>query len=304
MTSLPLVSIIIATYKREHELTRAIKSVAEQTYNNIELIVVDDNDETSWNEKVKMLVDCNEPLFHKDERTIVYMRNDSGRGPGNARNFGASKASGEYIEFLDDDDLYLPEKTEKQVRGVVAASGDFSLMNSLLFDDNENLVLKTNREETKSLSCERLLVYHIMHNLTNPNTMMFRKEYFILVGGFGNINIGEEYYLIEKAIINRGKYVYIDEYQTKSYIHSSQTSSLSVGKRKINGENYLYHHKKEFFNLLTKKQRKYVKVRHYAVIAYTYLRIKSIRFVPSMIMCFLVSPKESLRLFRERKGKA
>lgn len=100
----PLVSAIITTHNRIDLLKRAVKSVYEQTYPNIELIVVDDNstDGTqTW---------CESQNFH-------YIRIPSGESKGGnyARNLGIKASKGEYVAFLDDDDYWLPEKTEKQM---------------------------------------------------------------------------------------------------------------------------------------------------------------------------------------------
>lgn len=100
----PLVSVIITTYNREKFLNKAIESVFNQTYKNIEILVVDDGSINKYAEPIcKQFSNC----------TYWYKANG---GLSSARNFGIAKAKGEFIAFLDDDDFWEPFKTEKQIK--------------------------------------------------------------------------------------------------------------------------------------------------------------------------------------------
>jgi glycosyltransferase involved in cell wall biosynthesis len=101
----PLVSVIIPTYNRADYLKLALKSVLEQTYKNIEVIVVDDG---SMDNTAEVVADFNDP------RIKYFYQKNTGL-PAATRNRGLREASGEYIAFLDSDDLWLPEKLEIQV---------------------------------------------------------------------------------------------------------------------------------------------------------------------------------------------
>jgi len=104
MKNNPLVSVIIPTYNKSQYLREAIESVLNQTYKNIEVIVVDDGSTDNTGEIVK--------LFN-DSRIIYFWQGN--KGPASARNTGIKKAQGKYIAFLDSDDLWLKEKLEKQI---------------------------------------------------------------------------------------------------------------------------------------------------------------------------------------------
>lgn len=99
-----LVSAIITTHNRLELVKRAIKSVQEQTYPEIELIVVDDASEDGTKEY------CEAQPF-----TFIHVPKAESRGGNHARNLGVMAAHGEYVAFLDDDDYWLPEKIQKQV---------------------------------------------------------------------------------------------------------------------------------------------------------------------------------------------
>lgn len=93
-------SVIIPTYSRTELLKKAIESVANQTYQDYEIIVVNDNPEE------KSLVDA---LTNKSNK-IKVIHHTSSKGGNAARNSGIVQAQGDVIAFLDDDDLWLPEK--------------------------------------------------------------------------------------------------------------------------------------------------------------------------------------------------
>ncbi|WP_170084320.1 glycosyltransferase family 2 protein [Haloarcula rubripromontorii] len=103
----PLVSVVLPTYKRPDKLRSAARSVAGQTYSNIELIVVDDHSpqpaaDTLAGESLEGIeVNC--------------VRHEENRGANQARNTGIQRAEGEYIALLDDDDAWDSEKIARQV---------------------------------------------------------------------------------------------------------------------------------------------------------------------------------------------
>lgn len=107
----PLVTIIITTYKRPHFLERAINSVLQQTYKNIEIIIVDDNDSDS-----KYRIET-EGIMQKYMKVnnMFYLKHVVNMNGATARNTGLKSAKGKYITYLDDDDRYRPSKVKEQL---------------------------------------------------------------------------------------------------------------------------------------------------------------------------------------------
>ena len=105
-TEKPLISVVIPTYNRPELLKKAIQSVINQTYKNFEIIIVDDSSIKN-NEKI---------IKNFNKKNIIYIKNKTRKGGGHSRNIGIKKAKGEYIAFLDDDDEWIPEKLEKQLK--------------------------------------------------------------------------------------------------------------------------------------------------------------------------------------------
>ena len=115
MKDTPLVSVIIPTYSRPENIVRAINSVLDQTYRNIEIIVIDDNGiGTPYQIETE-----NKLSNYITQRKIFYYKHDVNKNGSAARNTGIKFSKGELITFLDDDDEYKPLKIEKQVDALV-----------------------------------------------------------------------------------------------------------------------------------------------------------------------------------------
>ena len=108
----PLVSVIIPAYNAERYLPRALESVYGQSYRPIEVIIVDDG---STDGTGSMVEACRAGRPNEDELRLVYIRQQNA-GPSRARNIGIKSANGEYVAFLDSDDLWTEDKLEKMMR--------------------------------------------------------------------------------------------------------------------------------------------------------------------------------------------
>ena len=103
----PLVSIVITTYNQGAYIEQTIRSVLSQTYSPYEVIVVDDGSTDDTPARISPF-----------EREVIYIRQEN-QGVAGSRNTGIRKAKGDYIAFLDGDDLWLPEKLSVQVEAAI-----------------------------------------------------------------------------------------------------------------------------------------------------------------------------------------
>jgi len=117
----PLISVVLPTYDRPEMLCEAVRTVREQTYPNVELIVIDDCSPQPATEILDR-VDTGPTL------SLHVERHEKNRGANHARNTGLSVAGGEFIAFLDDDDLWHREKLKRQLRAFQKASRDVGLV--------------------------------------------------------------------------------------------------------------------------------------------------------------------------------
>jgi teichuronic acid biosynthesis glycosyltransferase TuaG len=113
----PLVSVVMPVYNSTATLGTSIRSVLTQTHSDLELLVTDDK---SSDDSMDLLRD----FARQDERVLPESAPERG-GAGRARNLAIARAKGDYIAFLDSDDMWLPEKIERQID--FAAAGDAPL---------------------------------------------------------------------------------------------------------------------------------------------------------------------------------
>ena len=290
-----LVSVIIPTYKRGDVLLRALDSIKDQTYKNLEVVVVNDCVEQEWIDKVTEMV---EPYL--ESINLVLVHNQDKHGSAGARDAGIKVAKGTYVTFLDDDDYYLPEKIESQLSVMLEADADFSITDLEQYNEEGKFVEKRERSYIVSTDNESLFKYHYLYHMTCTDTLMFKKDYLEKIGGFNCADMGDEFYLIEKAIENGGKFCYDRHCYVRTVIHTKEFG-VSNGMSKINGEKALYLHKKEKFSRFTKKEIKQITVRYKMVLAYAYYRMKKLLpFCGYMLQAVFTSLPMTVRYLKKR----
>ena len=132
----PLVSVVIPSFNRLDYLLRAIESVFNQTYSKTEIIVVNDGSTEEGYLEHKYIKDIKQINLEQNQKII------NGFGPGNIRNFGINKASGDWIAFLDDDDLWLKDKLEIQLNHLKGTDLKMSSTDALIGNGIYNEKLK------------------------------------------------------------------------------------------------------------------------------------------------------------------
>lgn len=111
MKNNPLVSVVIPTYSRPTYLKRCVESVLKQTYKNVEIFVVDDNNPET---EARFATEAVMAEFANDHQ-VHYLQHEFNKNGSAARNTGWRASSGKYITYLDDDDVIAPTKLQKQV---------------------------------------------------------------------------------------------------------------------------------------------------------------------------------------------
>ncbi len=124
----PKVSVVIVTYNRPQFISRAIQSALNQTYQDFEIIVVDNGMEQPAENIVKSF----------NDKRIRYIQNNKNTGCSGGKNIGIKNARGEFIAFLDDDDIWLPEKLEIQMKKFKNAPKDAGFCFAAVIDILDN----------------------------------------------------------------------------------------------------------------------------------------------------------------------
>lgn len=143
-----LVSIITANYNCEKFIEDTIQSVLSQTYKNWEMIIVDD---VSTDNSINVIG----KYIEKDSR-IRLIKLEKNTGAAVARNTAIKDAKGRFIAFLDSDDLWIPEKLEKQIYFMITNNYDFTYTNYNLIDE-DNIKYGKTFEAEKEVSYKDLL---------------------------------------------------------------------------------------------------------------------------------------------------
>lgn len=155
-----MVSIIVPVYNAEKYIDFTIKSVIEQSYNNWELILIDD----CSMDKSKEII---EKYSRKDKR-IKYFKQKNNSGPALARNYGIELATGRYICFIDADDLWEKDKIKKQIKFMKERKCAFSY-HSYVFADENGIP-----SEKKVIAKEKLSYKEALkNNIISTITVMF-----------------------------------------------------------------------------------------------------------------------------------
>lgn len=284
------ISVIIPTHNRPGFLSRAVNSVLAQTYSDIEVVVVDDNEPKTDNRKFTM----NVMSEYSANEKVKYILNEKSLGGGLARNRGIKAATGDYITFLDDDDIYLPEKVERQLAFTLKNNLEMSFTDVFLHDENDKLVEYRRHDYVTDCSNQELLRQHILHSLGPTSTFMIKKSVLDTKGAFEDVPMGQDFMLMWRMIENNVKIGYLPESHIVQYLHSGER--ISVGRNKIQGENNLFKLKQTKHHLLSRKENRYVRFRHYAVLAFASKRsAKTFKMFNYGAYAMLVSPMDGLK---------
>ena len=121
------------------------------------------------------------------------------------------------------------------------------------------------------------------------------------IGGFPPIDLGDEFYLMEKAILHHGRISYLPRCDVKALVHR-ETSGLSSREGKIRGENQLFAHKKKRWMDMSRKERRQICMRHHMVLGYTYLRNRQYpAFIKEGVQAFFYAPWTCAEMVLKRK---
>lgn len=132
-----LVSVITPVFNAESAIRKTLESVFAQTYKNIEIVLVDDCSTDSSQSIIEE--------YQKKHSEIIYFRQLTNQGAGAARNKALELARGQYVAFLDADDLWYPEKIERQISLLKEKNGAFSYTAIEMIDGEGKLVKKKRR---------------------------------------------------------------------------------------------------------------------------------------------------------------
>lgn len=219
--SMPRVSIIIPTFNCAGFISRALESAFAQTYTDYEVIVADDGstDETRdlvarWYGKIRYLYQAN-------------------RGVSAARNLAVSKASGEFLAYLDADDMWYPHKLEQQV-AFLDAHPEYGLVHSdlTIVDDNDRVIVQDfNRETGRSVPRGQCVTDLLCNGHIQIASVVERRICYDRAGGFDErLGFHEDYLQWIQVALHGYAVGYIDE---PLAMYRRRTDSASTNHAKM-----------------------------------------------------------------------
>ena len=229
------VSVIIPTYNRGNLIINSIKSVLNQTFRNLEVIVVDDGSTDNTEDEVNKITD----------KRIKYIKLSSNRGGSNARNVGIKNATGQFISFQDSDDIFYPNKIEKQIKNIINKNSifDFCKIN-VIYNSTYSYLIPNARQENSIIKGEIFNELISRGNFISTQSMIIRTKY--MKNHLFDIEMPRlQDYDVILGMIPKVKISYTNEILVDLHI---QNNSVTLSPSKLKKAIYILLNKKYDFN--------------------------------------------------------
>ena len=227
-----LISVIIPFYNQEHYFEECINSVIHQTYSNFEIIIINDGSDKKYDEILTKL-----QLKHLDKIKIFSQEN---KGVSAARNLGILKSKGEYVAFIDSDDVWLPHKLEYQINLIKKKKIDFIHGSYLIINENDSFVGKF---IAKSLDYN-----HLIKSCDVGLSTVLIKSNLIKKHLFKNISTKEDY-VCWLSVIKEINLLYGDSKEVALYRERKKSLSSNIVTKFVNA--FKVYNKYENKNIIT-----------------------------------------------------
>jgi len=212
------ISVVIPTYNNAHFLPEALDSVFAQTFGDVEIIVVNDGSTDNTREVVRAY-----------GRTLIYVEQENS-GPARARNKGVSFARGEYVAFLDADDVWMPDKLEQQM-GVFSLNQNAALVYSQVVEFDE-VSRRESPPRPRQVYSGSLFDRLLIEGLIPLPSVIIKKSVIREVGGFDEGLFTAEDTNLWIKVARKNEIVGIDKPLVRRRLHSGNISArldINVG---------------------------------------------------------------------------
>lgn len=232
MSEKPLVTAVVTTYNRSVDIVnRALTSIVKQTYSNLEIILVNDSPEN------RELAGQLAQLCASYVRPVQYLAMPQNAGANPARNYGASRAKGQFIAFLDDDDEWFACKVEKQIQAFDHEKVGIVYCNTMIHSEKtHDVTMHYQKEMPEGNVFAQLFGSNIIGSTSFP---MIRKKAFDEVGGFNEKMPALQDMELWLRIAQRYDAKYIAEPLGAYYFYAGERIS-SHPERRTNGYEQIY----------------------------------------------------------------
>lgn len=227
-----LVSIIMPTYNRGYIIGNAIQSVIKQTDFHWELIIVDDGSEDNTEEVVKAFSDPR----------VIYIKNEENRGANDARNCGFAVAKGNFLAFLDSDNIWNKKMIERQMEVLPTSENDvaFSFCKQEVIDEDVHIF------PSVEFDVHYLKETLRRGNVVDTNTVILKREVFEAVDGFDTKmpRMQDWEFFFRVIVVHHYKAIFISEILDTNVVQSNSISrnnqKYCKALKRFLGKHYLY----------------------------------------------------------------
>ena len=219
-----LVSVVIPCFNVEHFITECIESVVSQTHQELEIICVDNNsNDNTWDTLLEL----------KDTYPNIIIEKEIKKGANAARNKGLNIAKGEWIQFLDADDLIEPKKIEHQISLIQSASNLVSFVAGAYvkkFLDGNKIIL--------NVSTINEFVSPFINKCGITSSNLWNRNSLIQIGGWNeSLNSSQETDLMLRLILKNHKYVL--DLEPKTIVRQRESGQISQSNPIKKWEQYI-----------------------------------------------------------------
>lgn len=298
-----LVSVIIPTYNRAQIIIESINSVLNQTYQNFEILVIDDGSTDNTKDIVESINDI--------RIRYIYQENS---GPSAARNNGIKNANGEWIAFLDSDDIWLPEKLGKQIEVINSSDDRLGIITCWSYNCyyNNNEFIKEKNISTAKNSMDFMLGMLLDKKvITGTNTFVIKKVCFSDSGYFDEtikcredwdmwfrISLKYDFYCINECLaLNNDTKTSLSKITDLESIKNGHLTFLNTVYNNINLPMEISRIKKSAYckalwgvgwrALYEFKHRKFARECLFESLKYSYEKLFKPTFIITFILCFM-----------------
>lgn len=236
MSDRPLVTIVIPVFNGEKYIREAIESAFDQTYENIEIIVVDDGS-----------TDHTAEICNSYGTTLRYIYKENG-GVASAVNLGIQMMNGEYFSWLSHDDVYYPDKIKKQIESVLACGERAQIVhgNYDLYNEDNGLTTHIRHDETYTAECMGNSVFPLLVTAFQGCVPLVHRSHFERVGTFDESQmLTQDYDFFFRAMRGK-KTIFLNEPLVRVRMHREAGRVINAEFGKECGKQYL-----AFMNMLS-----------------------------------------------------
>lgn len=221
-----LISIIVPVYQAERYLYKSVKTLLLQTYENIEILLIDDGSTDSSREI------CDK-LAIEDKRVVVIHQPNKGQSA--ARNMGISIAKGKYIMFMDNDDFYFPDMCNTLLKNIIDHNADISSCSYLACDENNNIthnihnyrfIIYDNAKAMEAFLLREELDIYVW-------TKMYRRDFLVMNEISFEEGKSDEDFLFNFQAFSYARKVVFQDIALYKYVIRSDSESRIISQTKI-----------------------------------------------------------------------